>query len=80
MLAIGFGSCNNVKDEVKPMLVIMDTDMGNGVDDVMALQQLLDYEREGREITVTSSPVSLVPEFYIKGVQKNDTEAIRHSY
>ncbi len=41
-------SCNNAERQTKPMLVIMDTDMGNGVDDVMALQQLLDYEREGR--------------------------------
>ncbi len=48
LFAVVFASCNNAERTAEPMLVIMDTDMGNGVDDVMALQQLLDYEREGR--------------------------------
>ncbi len=34
--------------EVKPLNIIFDTDMGNDIDDALALQMLLNYEKAGR--------------------------------
>lgn len=46
---LAFASCNNtqtVKDA--PIPVIFDTDVGNDIDDVLAMEMLFNYEKEGR--------------------------------
>ncbi len=49
LLSVFGGACSiDSGKKQEPMVVLVDTDMGNGVDDVMALQMLLDYEREGK--------------------------------
>ena len=42
--------CSAKEDEVVPvpMKVIFDSDFGNDVDDVFALQMLINYENEGK--------------------------------
>ncbi len=51
-LAAAFISCGGRGGEKEPaaapVKVIFDTDLGNDIDDVMALQMLLNYEKEGR--------------------------------
>lgn len=42
-------SCKNKKEaENEPLVVIFDTDVGNDIDDVLALQMLFNYEKEGK--------------------------------
>lgn len=42
-------SCKNKKEMLdEPLAVIFDTDVGNDIDDVLALQMLLNYEKEGK--------------------------------
>lgn len=37
--------CSNTKDENNPVKVIFDTDIGNDIDDVLALQMLINYQK-----------------------------------
>lgn len=39
---------NNEKHEKQPKQVIFDTDLGNDIDDVLALQMLLNYHKQGK--------------------------------
>lgn len=41
-------SCGRRTAEEHPVRIIFDTDLGNDIDDVLALEMLLNYEREGR--------------------------------
>lgn len=44
-----FCSCRNKKEtQQEPIAVIFDTDVGNDIDDVLALQMLFNYEKEGK--------------------------------
>src|SRR5690606_27549448 len=46
MVVALFAGCNS-KPENKPLAVIFDTDIGNDIDDVLALEMLLNYEKDG---------------------------------
>lgn len=49
MLVFTFCSCADKKEAVQePIAVIFDTDVGNDIDDVLALQMLFNYEKEGK--------------------------------
>ena len=39
---------NSATQKKEPLRVIFDTDLGNDIDDVLALQMLLNYEQEGK--------------------------------
>ena len=48
-LVCAFCSCGDRKDtKQEPVAVIFDTDVGNDIDDVLALQMLFNYEKEGK--------------------------------
>jgi len=48
LLAINLlSSCNSVQEFKRPIPVILDTDVGNDIDDVLAMQMLLNYESTG---------------------------------
>ncbi len=40
-----FTGCSNTKNENNPIKVIFDTDIGNDIDDVLALQMLINYQK-----------------------------------
>lgn len=42
------GGCSQPAEAPEPIPVIFDTDPGNDIDDVLALQMLLNYHKEGR--------------------------------
>lgn len=59
-----FGSCTGPKDTKAPIPVIFDTDVGNDIDDVLAMQMLFNYEKAGEidllGITISkSNPYSI---------------------
>ena len=41
-----FCSCAQQKETTSAIPVILDTDVGNDIDDVLAMQMLLNYERK----------------------------------
>ena len=46
---LALAACSAGKEEAEaPLPVILDTDMGNDVDDLLAMQMLMNYESEGR--------------------------------
>lgn len=61
LCGLSFGSCCTTTDRAdsQPMAVIFDTDIGNDIDDVLALQMLFNYEKAGkielRGITLSKS-------------------------
>lgn len=62
--AYTLGSCTEPKETEIPVPVIFDTDVGNDIDDVLALQMLFNYEKAGKidllGITISkSNPYSI---------------------
>ena len=43
-----FCSCAQQKETTSAIPVILDTDVGNDIDDVLAMQMLLNYEKKGK--------------------------------
>ena len=41
-------SCAQQKETTSAIPVILDTDVGNDIDDVLAMQMLLNYEKKGK--------------------------------
>ena len=49
LCSMTFASCNSQSDSGQtPLPVIFDTDVGNDIDDVLALEMLFNYEKEGK--------------------------------
>lgn len=66
-LVLALNAPKNQKDRSRAIPVIFDTDMGNDVDDVMALAMLLNYEKEGMISikAITSSKANIYSVEYI---------------
>ena len=47
-----FCSCAQQKETTSAIPVILDTDVGNDIDDVLAMQMLLNYEKKGKNTVV----------------------------
>ena len=70
-----FCSCAQQKETTSAIPVILDTDVGNDIDDVLAMQMLLNYEKKGKIdlLGITISTVSythLKPRFLTKRLKE----------